>query len=282
MPDFKALHARQQQEMGVEGALRLLEAGRAWELAPLLRAGGSVIFPHTTLGVCGHQIAAAVHPCFECGAPRVLALGVLHARTEELRSARARVEAGGDSTAEPARGIQGPGLPGREDWRDEFSLFHFGFLWECERQRRGVAGPELVMRYPYLAAGQPQNLPGIAELEELARDAVVVATMDAFHHGIGYGTPPEEARYPEAGGCELAREQIARGLEILRGGDYAAYEQHCAATKSDGRGTGQVLRHLKGPQAATILDLVADDMTGPYQQPAPTWVAGALIEMRPA
>src|SRR5947209_14182968 len=105
LPDFRALHARQQQELGIEGALRLLEVGRAWDLAPALRAGGSILFPHTTLGVCGHQIAAAVHACFECAAPRVLALGVLHARTEELRAARVRVDAGSEPAKEPARGI---------------------------------------------------------------------------------------------------------------------------------------------------------------------------------
>ena len=33
------------------------------------------------------------------------------------------------------------------------------------------------------------------------------------------------------------------------------------------------------PQEARILDMVADDMTGPYDKPALTWVAGALIEM---
>ena len=59
LPDFKAFHARQQAELGEEGALRLLDAGRAWDLAPTLRSGGSVIFPHTTLAVCGHQIADA-------------------------------------------------------------------------------------------------------------------------------------------------------------------------------------------------------------------------------
>ena len=114
-----------------------------------------------------------------------------------------------------------------------------------------------------------------------SRVSVVIATMDACHHGIGYGTPPEEARFPERGGLKLARQQIARGLEILRGGDYGAFEQHCIATKSDGRDTGQLLRHLKGPQEPVILDLVADDMTGPYQKLAPTWVAAALIEMSP-
>jgi hypothetical protein len=31
----------------------------------------------------------------------------------------------------------------------------------------------------------------------------------------------------------------------------------------------------------SILNLVAEDTTADYQQPAPTWVAGALIALKP-
>lgn len=281
LPDFKALHAAQQARVGEVGALRILDAGRAWDLAPVLSGGGSLLFPHTTLEVCGHQIAAAVHACLDCGTPRVLVLGVLHGLTDELQAARARVAAGGDPAAELQRGIQGPGLPGPGDWKAEFSLSHFQFLWHCETRRRGTAGPELVLRYPFLAGDRPETLPGIEELEALARDAAVVATMDPVHHGIGYGDPPEEAVLPEEGGLELARSRIVEGLALLREGNCPAYRRHCVASRSDGRDTGPVLRHLRGPLAAKILDLVADDMTGPYQKPAPTWVAGALVALHP-
>src|SRR5438067_1163628 len=150
LPDFRALHAAQQARLGEAGALRILDAGRAWDLAPVLAARGSLIFPHTTLEVCGRQIAAAVHACLDGGASRILALGVLHGLTEELRTARARVTEGGDPAAEPLRGIQGPGLRGWRHWEAEFSLFHFRFQWTCETRRRGIAGPELVLRYPFL------------------------------------------------------------------------------------------------------------------------------------
>src|SRR5262249_41251442 len=162
---------------------------------------------------------AAVHACLESGARRVLALGVLHARAPELLEARDRVAGGGDPSAEPARGIQGPGLPGREEWRDQYSLSHFRLLWEHRRRRRG-AGPELLLRYPFLAADQPGELRGIDALREEAGDAVVVATMDPVHHGIGYGTPPAEALSPEAGGLAMARRSIREGLALLRAGDY--------------------------------------------------------------
>jgi hypothetical protein len=76
-------------------------------------------------------------------------------------------------------------------------------------------------------------------------------------------------------------DRILEGLELLRQGDYWRFNGHCVASRSDGRDVGQVLRFLLGPQEPQILDLLADDMTGPYAHPAPTWVAGALIAMRP-
>lgn len=280
IPDFKARSEGDQARLGEEGALRLLDAGRAWSLAPVLQHKGSIVFPHATLSVCGHQIAAAVHACLDCGAPQVLALGVLHALTSELAEARVRVADGGDVTQEPTWGVQGPGRPGREEWRNEFSLSHFLYLWEQETRRRGIVGPELIVRYPYLAGGRPELLPGIAELQEIARDAVIVATMDPFHHGVGYGDPPETALSPEAGGLDLARQRILEGAALLRAGDYWSYNRHCVTARSDGRDVGQVLRYLLGPLEGRILDLISDDMTGPYNAPAPTWVAGALIEFK--
>jgi len=280
-PDFKARHARQREEISAADLDRLLDAGRRWDLAATLRSGGSLIFPHTTLTVCGHQIAAAVHAGLDSGADRVVALGVLHALTPELQEARRRVEQGGEPSREPARGIQGPGLGGLDHWRGEFSTDHFRFLWDAEVRRRGVAPPELIIAFPFLAAGRPETLFGIEQLQEAARDAVVIATTDAFHYGLGYGDSPEAALAPEEGGLELARRRIVEGYEILRTGDLTAYEQHCAATRSDGRDVGQVLRLLRGPLEPRLLDIVADDMTEAYRKPAPTWVAASLLELHP-
>ena len=280
LPDFKAEAAKAQNRLGEDGVSRILEAGRAWGLANSLRAGGSVIFPHAGIETCGHQIAAAVHACLNSGTERVLVIGVLHALTQELQEARVRVAGGGDLSDEPYRGIQGPGLDGHQHWKDEFSLSHFMFLWREETRRRGITGPELIVRYPCLAGGHPESMPGIEELQEIARDAVIVATADPFHHGIGYGDSANLALSPEAGGLELARRRIEEGLALLRDGDHWSYNRHCVEAKSDARDTGQVLRHLLGPVEGRILDLVADDMSAMYEAPAPTWVAGALIELR--
>ena len=54
----------------------------------------------------------------------------------------------------------------------------------------------MVERYPYLAGGHPELLPGVEALAELAEHSVIVSTADAFHHGIGYGTPPDRAFEP--------------------------------------------------------------------------------------
>lgn len=282
LPDFKSKVVQEQMELGEAGAFHLLDAGRKWNLAPALRAGGAVIFPHLGIQTCGHQIAAAVQACLDSGAERVLALGVLHALTQELEDARVRVAHGGDVTLEPAWGIQGPGLNRREDWRDEFSLLNFLFLWEQEIRRRNIKGPDLIVRYPYLAGGRPHLLPGIEELQDIARDAVVVATMDPFHHGIGYGEPPETALFPDVGGLDLARRRIEEGVALLKTGDYWGYNQHCVSAKSDGRDAGQVLRFLLGPLEGRILDLVWEDMSDLYNAPPPSWVSGALIELTPA
>jgi hypothetical protein len=117
-------------------------------------------------------------------------------------------------------------------------------------------------------------------LQEIAKDAVLVTTADPFHHGIGYGEPPETALYAEQGGLDLARRRIEEGLALLGGGDYWGYNQHCVDAKSDARDAGQVTRYLLGPLDGRVLDLTWHDTTDMYDQPAPTWVATALIEMK--
>lgn len=271
--------AEERRKLGPQGIGDLLERGRQWQLGETVRAGGSVVFPHAGLKECGHQIAAAVHACLDSGADRVLVVGVLHALTQELQDARVRVANGADVTKEKYWGIQGPGLAGHDNWKKEFSLSNFIFLWEEEIKRRGKA-PELIIRYPYLAGGKPEILPGIKELQTIAKNAIVVSTADPFHHGIGYKDPPDQALYPEKGGLELARKRINEGLELFRKGDYWGYNQHCVSAKSDARDAGQVVRYLLGPLEGRILDLTYTDTAEMYKAPPPTWVAGALIELK--
>ncbi len=273
------MNQSERKRLGEEGLNSILDLGKQWNLADTLRAGGSIIFPHAGLETCGHQIAAAVHACLEGMADQVLAIGVLHALTDELEDARVRVAAGGDPITEDSWGIQGPGLAGREDWKSEYSLSNFEILLNQEALKRGVKAPAVFFRYPYLAGGKPETLPGLSEVEAIARDAVIVSTADPFHHGIGYGDTPETVLAPQAGGLVLARKKIDEGLNILSSGDYWEYNQHCVEAKSDARDAGQVLRYLLGPFSAEILDLTYQNTTDMYSTPPPTWVATALIEI---
>ena len=282
IPNFLARSKEHHRTIGDAGAERLMDESRRWDIGYILKGGGTLIFPHATLEVCGHQIAAVVNACLDSGTETVLALGVLHALTPELQAARQRVAEGGDPANEASWGMQGPGALGREDWLSEFSISHFQYLWDYEVRRRGLTRPpRLVMRYPNLAAGHPELLPGFAEVEQIAGDAAMVATMDPCHHGIGYGDSIENALAPERGGLEFARQRITESMSLLCTGSYDDYIRSCIEARSDGRDVGQLLAQLRKPRQFEILDLVADDMTGPYSSPAPTWVAGALITLTP-
>ena len=123
-------------------------------------------------------------------------------------------------------------------------------------------------------------MPGIDELARLMEDAVVVSTADPFHHGIGYGDAVANAFDHDEGGLAHAKTMIEAGIRILEQGDYWAYNLHCVESKSDARDTGQVYRYLRGPMQGGVLDISYTDSSELYDQPKPTWVAGALIEWK--
>ncbi|MBX0328655.1 hypothetical protein K2Z83_13315 [Oscillochloris sp. ZM17-4] len=278
--EIHALYRAEHEQMGERGTLERLEQARQWDLAPTLRGGGVLVFPHAGVLDCGHQIAAVVNACLDSGADTVLVVSVLHAFTDEMEQARVAVAGGAAPSAFPFYGIQGTDLSGREEWRGDHALMSFRHFWAAETKRRGVAGPRVIERYPYLAGGRPADLPGYDELARLAEGAVIVSTADAFHHGLGYGDPPERSFAPDAGGLDLARRRITEGMEILGRGDYWGYNQHCVSAKSDARDAGQVFRSLRGPMAGQIIDLTFSDASDLYRHPKPTWVAAALMEWR--
>ena len=113
--EIHALYRKEHEAMGERGTLERLERARQWDLAPTLAAGGVLAFPHAGVLDCGHQIAAVVHACLDSGADRVIVVSVLHAFSDEMEQARIRVAAGEDPSLFPYWGIQGPGIPGREE-----------------------------------------------------------------------------------------------------------------------------------------------------------------------
>ncbi len=280
--DILALYSREHAELGERGTLDLLERGRQWDLSGTLNAGGVLVFPHTDVADCGHQVAACVHACLDSGADSVVVISVLHAFTEEMEQARRRVAAGGDPAQEESWGIQGTGLTaGRDDWKGDHALMSWRHFWAAEVKRRGLPAsktPEVIERYPYLAGGKPERLPGYEDLQKLVENAVIVSTADAFHHGLGYGDSPEDSFEPDAAGLRRAQTIIEDGIRILEQGDYWGYNQHCVSAKSDARDAGQVFRSLRGPMTGRVLDLTYSDASELYGKPAPTWVAAALVE----
>ncbi len=275
---IRAQYARDHAELGGAGTTRLLEEARRWDLSPAVRAGGVLVFPHAGVKDCGHHVAAVVHACLDSGVERVVVISVLHAFTDEMEQARIRVSRGGDPAREEQWGIQGPGLAGPDTWRGDHALTSWRHFWAAETRRRGVRGPEVVERYPWLAGGDPGRLPGIDELARQCEGAAVVATEDAYHHGLGYGDPGFVARAPHEGGLDLARRSIEKGIGVLAAGDYWGWHQHCVVAKSDARDVGAVFRYVRGPITGRIVDLTCSDSAALYRAPPPTWVAAALVE----
>lgn len=277
------LYRREHDALGEEGTRRLLEESRQrWDLSGPLAAGGVVTFAHVGVADCGPHVAAAVNAGLDTGADTVLAISVLHAFTDEMERARQDVAAGGSPSQHDIWGIQGPGLDFREEWRGDHAMRSLRHFWEAAIRLRGITGRRLVERYPYLAGGKPADLPNIEEVALLAENSVMVATGDQFHHGIGYGTPEDQALAPEPDGLEAARKSMEKGISLIEEGHYWEYNQHCVEAKSDDRDVAQLYRFLRGPMRGELLEIGWSDSTELYDQPPPTWAAGGFIVFDPA
>jgi len=148
---------------------------------------------------------------------------------------------------------------------------------QAAADRQGVAAPRVLERFPYLAGGRPDALPGIETLAAECENAVMVTTADPMHHGIGYGDAPEASLAPDEGGYELAAASIAAGCSLLHAQDYWGYNQHCVEAKSDHRDAGQVMSLLRGPLQGQLLELLTCEFGDVYDAPPPSWVASPLI-----
>jgi hypothetical protein len=283
IPDFPAIYTAQHLALTPAEVDTMFAQDRRWQLGPTLAKGGVVVFPHVAVADCGHHVAVAVEAVLDSGADKVLVVGVLHAWTAEMEETRARGASGEDLSGHPLRGIHGPTLTGsRDEWRLDHSLIGWRYFWQAACERRGITHPPKVMEvYPFLTGVSPETLPRYDEVARFAEDAVVVSTSDPLHHGIGYATPPDQAKAWDAGGEELARWAIGRYHELLGRGDYPAFLAHCLATRNDSRDSGPLYRSLRGPLTGTLVDLGWCDARVFYDAPPPTWVVAALSAWEP-
>ncbi|MFZ0015422.1 MAG: hypothetical protein WAL25_15060 [Acidimicrobiia bacterium] len=271
------LYRRELEDLG-DRTYEMLDDAKRWDLAPTLEGGGVIAFAHVNVVDCGAHVAAAVNAALDSGADTLLAIGVLHAFTEEMELARRDVSSGGGAPSTHSLwGIQGPGLEFRDEWEGDHSLRALRHFWRAETERRGLTDRRLVERYPFLAGGHPSSLPNLEETAAIAENAVVVATGDQFHHGIAYGTPEDEALAMHPEGLEAARKSMIKGIALVDAGDHAGYDRHCVTAKSDDRDAAQLYRLLRGPLRGRLIELGASDATELYDAPAPSWAAGGFI-----
>ena len=55
------IYERERISLGEAGLQALLERGEEWQLAPVLEAGGVLVFPHVSIIDCGH-FSSGVRP----------------------------------------------------------------------------------------------------------------------------------------------------------------------------------------------------------------------------
>lgn len=269
--------------LGVEGLHAILDKGKQWapELANTLNAGGATLFPHTFLSQCGYQIAAAVHAILDSGADQALVLGVLHPMTASLMQSRSKELNEEDISHEPSHGIFCPDRDPNGCLSKEFSLDLFKILFDFEVKRRGIRPPKLIERYPSLVNRNPAQLPRIQELQQIAKDSVIVATDDMCHHGVGYGVAPKHAYQIDEKGYHFARNLIEEGYELLKRDDYHGYFFHWMNPLGigDPTDTTTVLKYLLGKASMDILDLKLVDVSSLFEDNiSPSWVATTLVK----
>jgi hypothetical protein len=271
--------------LGDAGLSAIMDKGKVWgkQLANTLNSGGAALFPHTFLSQCGYQIGAAVHAILDSGADQALILGVLHPMSPSLMEARSKELNEEDISAEVSRGVFGPGLDPNDCLKNEFSLDLFNILFDFEVKRRGIKPPKLIERYPSLVNRDPASLPGIKELEQLAKNAVIVATDDMCHHGVGYGVSESESFPINEDGYRFARKYIEEGYALLNNNNFRDYFSHWMNPRAigDPTDTAIILKYLLGDVSAHILDLKLVDVSPLFENDiAPSWVATTLVEFK--
>lgn len=263
----------------------ILDQGKDWsgELASALENGGGAIFPHTYFSKCGEQMGAVIHAILDSGADQVIMLGTVHP-FPGLFEARIKEFNGEDISKEPSWGVLDPeSTNGKALLKNEFSLNLFKSLWKVEVKRRGKKAPRLIERYPSLVNRHPETLPGMQELKELARNAVIIGTEDYCHHGVAYAIPEDSAIHMGEQALSFARQQIENGFSLLQQNKYAEFYKHGMHLNAigDPSDVSTAIHYLVGSDAQPkILNLKLVDVSHLFEDdPSPSWVAATLVKI---
>jgi hypothetical protein len=263
----------------------ILDQGKQWsgELTSALVNGGGAIFPHTYFSKCGEQIGAVVHAILDSGADQVIMLGTAHP-FPGLFEARIKEFNGEDITQEPSWGLLDiETAKGKDLLKYEFSLNLFKSLLKIEVERRGIQAPRIIERYPNLVNRHPETLPGMQELKELARNAIIVGTEDYCHHGVAYAIPENSAMKMDDHALSFAKQQIEKGYSLLEQNKYAEFYDHGMRLNAigDPSDVSTTIHYLVGSHAkAKILDLKLVDVSQLFEgDPSPSWVAATLAKI---
>lgn len=263
----------------------ILDHGKQWskEIALALNNGGGAIFPHTFFSKCGEQMGAVIHAILESGADQVIMLGTVHPFPQFLQ-ARIKEFNGEDISQEPSLGVLNPeSKNGKDLLKDEFSLNLFKSLLKIEVERRGKKAPRLIERYPSLVNRNPEALPGMQELKELAKNAVIVGTEDYCHHGIAYALPNNFTIPMGEEAILFAKNQIEQGFAFLHQNKYAEFYTHGMHLNAigDPSDVTATMHYLVGSHAKLkILNLKLVDVSHLFENdPSPSWVAATLAKI---
>ena len=166
--------------------------------------------------------------------------------------------------------------------KNEFSLILFKSLWKIEIKRRGKKAPRLIERYPCLVNRHPETLPGMQELKELARNAVIIGTEDYCHHGVAYGIAKNSAIHMGEQALSFARQKIENGFSLLQQNKYDEFYEHGMQLNAigDPSDVSVTIHYLIGSQAQPkILNLKLVDVSHLFENdPSPSWVAATLAK----
>jgi hypothetical protein len=278
---WKQFYAREREAMGAADVNALFDRAPHVELTER----GAIVFPHTKLGDSGHLIAAAARAAVASGRDTILALGVLHGGRERDADLARAARAGDQRAIGQLRGVHGRGAP-RDGgiWTEEFSLDNFTALVPTAAKILGVPEPRVIQRYPFLVGSNPHDLPGLDELRSiLEAGAALVATTDPVHHGVGYGTPPEQClQRTDPQSTATARRWITEAFGQLSRHDFGRFLDGANRDRSDFRDVGPAIAALLGREfASEIIDLTLVDYAGVLGSDQPTWVVAALARLTP-